>query len=48
MRAGSSLLSIHPIADATRNKPESLKELRKFRDYAKPKVTMNIFDTEQN
>lgn len=48
MKAGSSLVSIHPIAAATRNKQESLRELREFRNYTKPKVTMSIFDTEQN
>lgn len=30
---------MQPIAAATRNKPESLRELRKFRNYVKPKVT---------
>lgn len=48
MRAGCSLFSIYQIAAATRNKPESLRELRAFRNYIKPNVTMTIFDTEQN
>lgn len=48
MEAGSSQFPAQPVSAATRNKPETLRQLREFGNYVKPKVTISIFDTEQN